>query len=95
MILISSESISLNQSLSLPSGAGSVDSRLRHAPGRVVGRLLQSPVLPDGHHADHGPQERVAPGQDVPVCGGDQEEPGGHDHPAPRRGLCPWPVHGG
>lgn len=70
----------------LLAGAGGLDHRLRPAHHRVAGRLLQPPVLPHGHHAVHGQEERVAAGQDVPLGGGDQEEPRGRDG-APARGL--------
>lgn len=41
----------------------------------VAGGLLQPAVLPHGHHAEHGQEERVAAGQDVPAVRRHQEGP--------------------
>ena len=60
------------------------------APG-----ILQPPVLPDGHHAEHGQEERAAAGQDVPHLRGHQEDKGGDDSASQGRRLHPRLVHGG
>lgn len=46
------------------------------AERRVAGRVLQPAVVPDGHHAADGEEERVAAGQDVPVLRCHQEAAG-------------------
>ena len=69
---------------------GLQSSILSLAPG-----LLQPAVLPDGHHAEHGQEERAAAGQDVPGLRRDQEEQGG-DRSGPQGGsLHPRSLHGG
>ena len=65
-------------------------SLLSLAPG-----LLQPAVLPDGHHAEHGQEERAAAGQDVPHLRGDQEDQGGDDSASQGGRLHPRAVHGG
>ena len=63
---------------------------------RLAAGLLQPAVLPDGHHAEHGQEERAAAGQDVPGVRGDQEvDQGGDQLPTQGRGQCSRPVHGG
>ena len=61
----------------------------------LAARLLQPPVVPDGHHAEHREEERAAVGQDVPGLRGDQEVQGGDDSTAEGRRVYPRLVHGG
>lgn len=47
------------------------------APSGVAGRVLQPAVVPHGHHAADGAQERVASRQDVPQLRRHQENQAG------------------
>ena len=61
----------------------------------LAARLLQPPVVPDGHHAEHREEERAAVGQDVPHVRGD-EEAGWRDASQQVRGsVHTRPLHGG
>ena len=72
-----------------------MDQRLQPALLSLAPGLLQPPVLPDGHHAEHGQEERAAAGQDVSHLRGDQEElRGGPADPEGGR-LHTRPLHGG
>ena len=58
-----------------------MDGRLRPALLGLAVRLLQPTILPDGHNAEHGQEERVAAGQDVAGVRSHQEAQGGDDGP--------------
>ena len=70
-------------------------SALQHADVRVAVGVLQPAVVPDGHHAEHGEEERAAAGQDVAGVRGHQEEQGGGHRAAQGGRLHPRPLHGG
>ena len=52
--------------------ASVLDSGVCSAQSSLAVRTLQPPVLPHGHHADHGQEAGAAAGQDVPRVGRDQ-----------------------
>ena len=57
--------------------------------------LLQSPVLPDRHHAEHSQEERASAGQNVSGVRGHQEEQGGDGRGSEGGRLHTRPLHGG